>query len=114
MKPDLMDLYRRGSEWTGDKVAGVKDLEGRRPARNGRSATCSTTCSTRNVTSQARDAGRARRLPARIRRNAVSGTPANDFAQARSAVISVFSQEGVTDKTMPALGVAFTDALIHR
>jgi uncharacterized protein (TIGR03086 family) len=43
----------------------------------------------------------------------VSGTPASDFAQARSAVISVFSEQGVIEKTMPALGVAFTDALIH-
>jgi uncharacterized protein (TIGR03086 family) len=43
----------------------------------------------------------------------VSGTPADDFAQARSDVISAFSEEGVIEKTMPALGVAFTDALIH-
>jgi uncharacterized protein (TIGR03086 family) len=43
----------------------------------------------------------------------VSDTPADDFAQARSDVIRAFSEEGVIEKTMPALGVAFTDAFIH-
>jgi len=68
MKLDLMDLYRRGSEWTGDKVAGVKDLEGSTPCPEWtvRDLLNHILDTQRYFASAGR--GRARRLPARIRR----------------------------------------------
>jgi uncharacterized protein (TIGR03086 family) len=113
MESDLMDLYRRGSDWTGDKIAGVTALDG------------STPCSEwklRDLLNHVLDtqryfasAGRGEKAtpPGPNPPDIVSDMPAADFAAVRSDVISVFSTEGVIEKTMPALGVAFTDALIH-
>jgi len=113
MKLDLMDLYRRGSEWTGDKLAGVKDLEGSTPCSEWtvRDLLNHILDTQRYFASAGR--GESATPPGPNPPDTVSDTPADDFAQARSAVISVFSEEGVIEKTMPALGVAFTDALIH-
>ena len=112
MKLDLMDLYRRGSEWTGDRSPsqgprGVDALLGMDGPRSAQPRLDTQ----RYFASAGR--GESATPPGPNPPDTVSDTPASDFAQARSAVISVFSEEGVIDKTMPALGVAFTDALIH-
>ena len=113
MELDLMDLYRRGSGWTGDKVAGVKDLEGATPCSEWKLRDLlNHILDTQRYFARA-GRGESAMPPGPNPPDTVSDTPADDFAQARSDVISVFSEEGVIEKTMPALGVAFTDALIH-
>jgi uncharacterized protein (TIGR03086 family) len=39
--------------------------------------------------------------------------PVEDFARAQAGVLHVFGQDGVIDKTGPALGIAFSDQLLH-
>ena len=113
MELDLMDLYRLGSDWTGDKVAGVKDLEGSTPCSEWKLRDLlNHILDTQRYFARA-GRGESATPPGPNPPDTVSDTPADDFAQARSDVISAFSEEGVIEKTMPALGVAFTDALIH-
>jgi uncharacterized protein (TIGR03086 family) len=113
MALDLMDLYRRGSGWTGDKVAGVRDLEGATPCSEWQLRDL-----LNHILETQRyfaSAGRGENAvpPGPNPPDTVSDTPADDFVRARSDVIRAFSEESVIEKTMPALGVAFTDALIH-
>jgi uncharacterized protein (TIGR03086 family) len=43
----------------------------------------------------------------------LSDDPVSDFAQAQSETLSTFGEDGVIDKTGPALGIACADALLH-
>jgi uncharacterized protein (TIGR03086 family) len=110
---DLLDLYQRGSQWTGEKVAGADDL------------TASTPCSEwtlrdllnhvletqRYFVSAAR--GEDASPPGPTPPDTVSSNPAQDFAEVRAEMIGVFSADGVIEKTGPALPIAFADALVH-
>src|SRR3954470_8694452 len=42
-----------------------------------------------------------------------SEDPTADFEKYRSEVLSAFGQDGVIEKTGPALGIAFSDQLLH-
>lgn len=110
---DLLDLYRRASEWAGEKVAGTTDLAASTP--------CSE-WSVRDLLNHMLEtqryfagAGRGEDVspPGQTPPDTVSDKPADDFAAARGDVIATFSDEGVIEKTMPALGIAFADALLH-
>src|SRR4051794_17903735 len=113
MDLDLMDLYRRASDWSGSKVNGVTDL------------TASTPCTEWNVRdllnhmldTQRYFAGAATGKdvspPGPNPPDTLSDDPAADFAKVRDDVINAFSPEGVIEKTMPALGIAFADSLLH-
>jgi uncharacterized protein (TIGR03086 family) len=113
MELDLLDLYRRASEWSGDKVAGANDLEGSTPCSEWkvRDLLNHMLETQRYFASAGR--GRSASPPGPTPPDTVGDKPAEDFAQARSDVISVFSEEGVIEKTMPALGIAFADSLLH-
>jgi uncharacterized protein (TIGR03086 family) len=113
MDVDLLDLYRRSSGWAADKVAGTTDL------------TSSTPCADWNVRdllnhmleTQRYFLGAARgesaSPPGQTPPDTVSDNPSDDFTQVRNDVIEAYSAEGIIEKTMPALGIAFADALLH-
>jgi len=113
MTTDLLDLYTRASGWTGEKVAGVTDLEG------------ATQCEPWQVRdllnhmleTQRYFVGAARgedaTPPGQTSPDVLSADPKRDFDRARAEVIDTFSAEGVIDKTGPALGIAFADQLLH-
>jgi uncharacterized protein (TIGR03086 family) len=113
MDMDLLDLYGRASEWTGTKIAGVTDQ------------TAATPCSEWTIRellnhmleTQRYFAGAASGQdvspPGPTPPHILSDDPVADFAKARSDVIATFSPEGVIEKTMPALGIAFADSLLH-
>jgi uncharacterized protein (TIGR03086 family) len=113
MDLDLMDLYRKASEWTGEKIAGVKDLEGATPCSEWklRDLLNHVLDTQRYFASAGR--GESASPPGPNPPDTLSDSPADDWAKARSDVISAFSEDGVIEKTMPALGIAFGDALIH-
>jgi uncharacterized protein (TIGR03086 family) len=113
MPTDLLDLYARASEWCGEKVAGATTLD------------APTGCDEWNVRdllnhmleTQRYFAGSARgedvSPPGPNPPDVLSDDPVNDFASARADVLQGFGQEGVIDKTGPALGIAFSDQLLH-
>src|SRR5213080_2212326 len=111
MDLDLMDLYQRSSGWAHEKIAAADttNLDAATPCEDWklRDLLNHILDTQRYFASAGR--GESATPPGPNPPDTVSDTPADDFAQARSAVISVFSEEGVIEKTMPALGVAFTD-----
>jgi uncharacterized protein (TIGR03086 family) len=113
MQTDLLDMYRRGSEWCGEKVAGVAALD------------APTSCDGWTVRdllnhileTQHYFAGSARgedvSPPGPNPPNVLTEHPVDDFASARADVLDAFGQEGAVEKTGPALGIAFSDQLLH-
>src|SRR3954449_8244044 len=110
MEPDLLDLYRRSTDWTAEKVAGITDL------------TTSTPCpawTVRELLNHMLEtqryfagAGRGEAVspPGQTPPGTLSGRPADDVPQARSHASGPSSADGVVEKTMPALGIAFADS----
>ncbi len=111
---DLLDLYGRASEWTGSKVRGaVLKLDD------------PTTCDEWDVRTllnhmletQMYFVGAARgddiSPPSQAPPQLLSDDPPADFDQARAETLRTFSDSGVIEKTGPALGIAFSDQLLH-
>jgi len=113
MELDLLDLYRRASEWAGERIAGVSDLDGSTPCSGWtmRDLLNHMLETQRYFASAGR--GESASPPGQTPPEVLSDDPAGDFAQARADVVGVFGKEGVIEKTMPALGIAFADALLH-
>jgi uncharacterized protein (TIGR03086 family) len=113
MDLDLMDLYRRASDWSGEKVAGVTDLTAPTPCTewNMRDLLNHMLVTQRYFAGAA--TGQDVSPPGPNPPDTLSDDPSADFAKARADVIDAFSPEGVIEKTMPALGIAFADSLLH-
>ena len=113
MEPDLLDLYGRASAWTGDKVEGAgSDL--------GASTTCEEwdvrTLLNHMLQTQRYFLGAARGEEVELSQhppNLISGEPTSDFAQVRLEMLDTYGAPGAIEKTGPALGIAFSDQLIH-
>jgi uncharacterized protein (TIGR03086 family) len=113
MDLDLLDLYGRASEWTGTKVRGAQsELD------------APTNCDGWNVRTlmnhmletQRYFAGSARGDDVQLSPDPpdlLSPDPSSDFDQARTETLRTFGEPGVIEKTGPALGIAFSDQLLH-
>jgi uncharacterized protein (TIGR03086 family) len=113
MDADLLDLYRQASRWTAAKVAGASDLEAGTPCPD---------WSVRDLLNHVLDtqryfAGAARgedaAPPAPSPPSLLTDDPTADFERATAEVIEAYAQDGVVDKMGPALGIAFSDLLLH-
>ena len=113
MYADLLDLYRQASRWTAEKVAGARDLEAATPCPDWR---------VRDLMNHMLDtqryfAGAARgenaALPAPSPPSLLTDDPTADFARATAEVTDAYAPDGVVEKTGPALGIAFSDQLLH-
>jgi uncharacterized protein (TIGR03086 family) len=115
MATDLLDRYKQASEWTGGNVAGISDLDARTPCDD---------WSVRDLlnhmlatqqyfvaTARGEQASPPGPNPPRLLTDA--DNPARDFDRARAEVVEAFGQEGVIEKTGPAIGIAFADQLLH-
>lgn len=113
MELDLLDLYGRASAWTGDKVEGVgADLD------------APTVCEKWDVRTllnhmlqtQRYFLGSARGERVELSQDPpdlLSGQPSSDFAHARREMLDTYGAPGTIEKTGPALGIAFSDQLLH-
>lgn len=115
MDMDLLDLYRRASDWTGTKVAGAADQPG-----------AATPCDDWDVRTLMnhmldtqtyfRDSARGRddaKPPSPTPPDLLSDDPAADFKAIQAEVLTTYEEPGVIDKTGPSLGIAFADQLLH-
>jgi uncharacterized protein (TIGR03086 family) len=113
MELDLLDLYGRASAWTGDKVEGA-----------GANLDAPTICEKWDVRAllnhmlqrQRYFLGAARGESVELSQdppNLISSEPSSDFAQARSEMLDTFGAPGAVEKTGAALGIAFSDQLLH-
>jgi uncharacterized protein (TIGR03086 family) len=113
MDLDLLDLYGRASDWTGTKVRGaVANLN------------APTTCDEWNVRSllnhmlqtQRYFLGAARGEDVALSQNPpdlIGDDPSSDFDQVRVEMLRTYSAPGTIERTGPALGIAFSDQLLH-
>src|SRR4051794_20711863 len=110
---DLLDLYSRASAWTLDNVAAVEDLDARTPCEDWDVRTLLN----HMLDTQHYFVGAARgeevSPPGPRPPDLLGDDPAGDFREAREEMLSVFGEDGVIEKTFPALGIAFSDQLLH-
>ena len=113
MDLDLLDLYGQASEWAGSKVRGaVSDLD------------VPTTCDGWTVRTlmnhmletQRYFVGSAQGDEVTLSQeppDLLGQDPSADFDRARSETLRTFGAPGVIERTGPALGIAFSDQLLH-
>ncbi len=113
MEIDLLDLYGRASDWSATKVrAAASKLE------------APTTCGKWNVRTllnhmlqtQRYFLGAAQGEKVELSQDPpelISDDPALDFEQVRDEMLRTFGAPGIIENTGPALGIAFSDQLIH-
>jgi uncharacterized protein (TIGR03086 family) len=114
MAPDLLKLYDEASAWTTDKVtAAAKHLDAATPCDEWDLRTLlNHMLETQHYflgSAKGEDVSPPGGTPPKL----LSKDPAKDFATARQDVLAAFGRDGVIDKTGPALGIAFSDMLLH-
>jgi uncharacterized protein (TIGR03086 family) len=114
MPLELLDLYSRASTWTNEKIAGAATrLDARTPCDDWdvRTLLDHMLETQRYFLGSARgeDASPPSPTPPRL----ISDDPAADFERTRVEMLHAFGEPGVVDKTGPALGIAFSDQLLH-
>jgi uncharacterized protein (TIGR03086 family) len=113
MDEDMLTMYERASGWTAEKISGVSHLDAPTPCDdwNMRDLLNHMLETQRYFISAAR--GEAASPPGANPPDLLTDDPAADFARARSEVLDAFGPREVRDKTGPALGIAFSDQLLH-
>ena len=113
MDRDLLSCYRAASAWTADKVGGTSDLAASTPCDDWsvRDLLNHMLDTQRYFLSAAR--GEQASPPSPNPPDVLSANPRQDFEQIQAEVADVFGQDGVIEKTGPALGIAFADQLLH-
>src|SRR3954451_2698524 len=110
---DLLDHYRRASEWTLGNVRAVADLDAGTPCDEWsvRDLLNHMLATQRYFIGAAR--GEDASPPGPTPPNLLSDDPVADFERGRAELLATYSQDGVAEKTGPALGIAFADQLLH-
>jgi uncharacterized protein (TIGR03086 family) len=113
-KLDLLDLFARASEWTASKADGAADnLDAATPC----DAWDVRTLMNHMLDTQNYFVGAARgedvSPPSPQPPELLGDDPHVDFEHARARTLSAFGEDGVVEKTGPALGIAFSDQLLH-
>ena len=113
MASDMLDLYARASDWTATKVRGaVPELD----APSSCDGWTVRTLMNHMLETQRYFAGSARGDDVQLSQDPpdlLSDDPIFDFDRARADTLRTFGEPGVIEKTGPALGIAFSDSLIH-
>jgi uncharacterized protein (TIGR03086 family) len=114
MSTDLLDSYARASAWTLTKVAGAADdLEAPTPCDGWDVRTLMNHMleTQRYFLSTAR--GVEASPPSGEPPELLGADPVADFEQGRAEMLESFRDPDVQEKTGPALGIAFSDQLLH-
>jgi uncharacterized protein (TIGR03086 family) len=113
MATDLLELYRRASDWTLTKISGVSDLQAGTPCDDWATRDLLNHMLETQHYFSAAARGEGASPPGQTPPQLITDDPKADFERARNDVIDAFGQEGVVEQTGPALGIAFADALLH-
>jgi uncharacterized protein (TIGR03086 family) len=114
MNVDLLELYGRASEWTLGKVAGASEkLDAPTPCDDWdvRGLLNHMLDTQRYFVASAK--GEDVALPSPTPPDLLGTDPVADFEQARDETLRTFGEAGIVEKTGPALGIAFSDQLLH-
>ena len=114
MKPDLLDLYGRASEWTLSKVAGATErLNVPTPCDEWDVRTLMNHMLDTQHYFMGTGQGKEVALPSPAPPALLGADPVADFEQARDEMLRIYAEGGVIEKTGPSLGIAFSDQLLH-
>ena len=111
---DLLELYGRASAWTLDKVAGTHGkLDDPTPCVGWtvRDLLNHMLATQQYFVGAARGGDVA--PPGPTPPDLLGDDPVADFDRARSETLSTYGEDGVVERTGPALGIAFSDQLLH-
>jgi uncharacterized protein (TIGR03086 family) len=113
MTADLLNLYRGASDWAIGNIADATDLDAPTPCEEWklRDLLNHMLATQHYFISVAR--GEDASPPGPTPPDLLGDDPKADFNSARDEVLKVYGQDGVIEKTGPALGIAFADMLIH-
>jgi uncharacterized protein (TIGR03086 family) len=114
MDVDLLDLYRRTSDWGIGKVtAATGKLDAATPCDEWDVRTLlNHMLDTQNYflgAARGNDVSPPSPVPPQL----LGDDPAGEFERGRSETLSAYGEPGVIDKTGPSLGIAFSDQLLH-
>lgn len=114
MASDLHDLYGRASSWTVEKVAGAsQQLDTATPCDRWNVKTLLNHMLETQLYFIASGRGEDASPPGQEPPELVGADPARDFERARRDILETYSDPSVVEKTGPALGIAFSDMLLH-
>jgi uncharacterized protein (TIGR03086 family) len=111
---DLLDLYERGSEWTGSKIPDAADkLESTTPCEdwNVRALLNHLVETQQYFLKTGR--GEEAAFPSPSPPELIGDDPVATYDGIRQEMLQVYGEPGVVEKTGPLLGIAFADQLIH-
>ena len=113
MTAEILDLYRSASDWTIEKITHTSELDAQSDCEQWSVRDLlNHMLGTQNYfLSAAR--GEDASMPGQPPPDLLSNNPKADFERARDQVIETFNQDGVIEKTGPAIGIAFADMLLH-
>ncbi len=114
VETDLLDLYRRSSEWTMTKSAGSRSrLDAATPCDEWdvRTLLNHMLDTQRYFTRVAR--GEDSSPPAPTPPELIGDDPVAAFERTRADALRAFGKPGVIEQTGPSLGIAFSDQLLH-
>ena len=113
MSTDLLNLYRQASDWTAERIAATTDLDAATPCDGWtvRDLLDHMLDTQRYFSGAAR--GEKGPPPSPTPPPLSSQDPTADFEKSRSDVLAAYGGPGVIEKTGPALGIAFSDQLLH-
>ena len=113
MAADLLQLYRQATHWTAEKVAGADDLDAATPCPEWRVQDLMN----HMLDTQRYFAGAARGenvpLPSPSPPPLLTDDPISDFDRGSGEVMDAYAGDGVVERMGPALGIAFSDQLLH-
>jgi uncharacterized protein (TIGR03086 family) len=114
MDMDLLDLYRRGSDWAGLQVAGaLADLDAPTPCDEWDVRTLMNHMLDTQTYFLRSACGEDATPPSPTPPDLLSDDPASDFERMRADMLETFADPKVIERTGPALGIAFSDQLLH-
>jgi uncharacterized protein (TIGR03086 family) len=114
MEPNLIDLYDRASSWAREKVSGATEkLDARTPCDDWDVRTLLNHIleTQRYFLNSAR--GEQASPPSPTPPATLSDDPVEDFEAVRRDMLGAYAEPGAIEKSGPALGVAFSDLLVH-
>ena len=113
MTAELLDHYRRASEWAIEKVGNVSTLDAQSDCEDWslRDLLNHMLATQDYFLGAAR--GESASPPGPNPPDLVSEDPKADLERRSADVVDTFGQDGVIEKTGPAIGIAFADMLLH-
>lgn len=111
---DLLDLYERASAWTlANATQAVPQLDAPTPCEDWDVRALMNHMLQTQQYFVAAARGQDVSPPGGTPPSILSADPVADFRNGRAESLYVFSEDGVIEKTGPALGIAFADQLLH-